>query len=30
MRVSVSSWKTTLDDAARAADVIVECARRLR
>jgi glutamate/tyrosine decarboxylase-like PLP-dependent enzyme len=29
MRVSVSSWKTTLDDAARAADVIVECARRL-
>ena len=30
MRVSVSSWKTTLDDAHRAADVIVECARRLR
>ena len=29
MRVSVSSWKTTLDDAARAADVIVECTRRL-
>ena len=29
MRVSVSSWKTNLDDAARAADVIVECARRL-
>ena len=29
MRVSVSSWKTTRDDAAGAADVIVECARRL-
>ena len=29
MRVSVSSWKTTVDDATHAADVIVECARRL-
>lgn len=29
MRVSVSSWKTTLDDADHAADVIIECARRL-
>lgn len=29
MRISVSSWKTTLDDAARAADVIIECARRI-
>ncbi|MGB0112362.1 MAG: pyridoxal-dependent decarboxylase [Ilumatobacteraceae bacterium] len=29
MRVSVSSWKTTLDDAQHAADVIVECAGRL-
>ncbi len=26
MRISVSSWKTTLDDAARAADVIIELA----
>ena len=29
MRVSVSSWKTTLPDAEQAADVIVECARRV-
>ncbi|KAI9013480.1 pyridoxal phosphate-dependent transferase [Hyaloraphidium curvatum] len=29
MRVSVSSWKTTLDDARLAADVIVELARRV-
>ncbi len=25
MRISVSSWKTTVDDARRAADVILEC-----
>jgi glutamate/tyrosine decarboxylase-like PLP-dependent enzyme len=30
MRISVSSWKTNLDDAAFAADVILDCARRLR
>ncbi len=30
MRISVSSWKTTVDDARAAADVIVECARRVR
>lgn len=30
MRISVSSWKTTLDDAAVAATVITECAARLR
>jgi glutamate/tyrosine decarboxylase-like PLP-dependent enzyme len=29
MRVSVSSWKTTVDDARRAAAVIAECASRL-
>lgn len=29
MRISVSSWKTTADDARRAADVIVECSRRI-
>ncbi len=29
MRVSVSSWKTTVDDARDAAHVIAECARRL-
>ena len=29
MRVSVSSWRTTLDDARRAADVIVECRDRV-
>ncbi len=29
MRISVSSWKTTADDAQRAADVIVECAEGL-
>lgn len=29
MRISVSSWKTTPDDAARAASIIAECARRL-
>jgi glutamate/tyrosine decarboxylase-like PLP-dependent enzyme len=29
MRVSVSSWRTTLDDAARAADVIATCAARV-
>lgn len=29
MRISVSSWKTTVADAATAADVIVECAGRL-
>jgi glutamate/tyrosine decarboxylase-like PLP-dependent enzyme len=28
MRISVSSWRTTLADAERAADVIVECWRR--
>jgi glutamate/tyrosine decarboxylase-like PLP-dependent enzyme len=30
MRISVSSWKTNLDDAAFAADVILTCARRVR
>jgi glutamate/tyrosine decarboxylase-like PLP-dependent enzyme len=30
MRISVSSWKTDLDDAAFAADVILECADRIR
>ena len=30
MRISVSSWKTTTDDARAAADVIIECARRVR
>jgi glutamate/tyrosine decarboxylase-like PLP-dependent enzyme len=29
MRISVSSWKTSLDDAIFAADVILDCARRL-
>jgi glutamate/tyrosine decarboxylase-like PLP-dependent enzyme len=29
MRISVSSWKTTDDDARHAAGVIVECARRI-
>lgn len=29
MRISVSSWKTTVDDAHRAATVIVECAGRV-
>ena len=29
MRVSVSSWKTTNDDAHHAADVIIECVRRV-
>lgn len=29
MRISVSSWKTTVDDARRAASVIVECAARV-
>lgn len=29
MRISVSSWRTTLDDARRAADVIVECRDRV-
>ena len=29
MRISVSSWKTSGDDATFAADVILECARRL-
>jgi glutamate/tyrosine decarboxylase-like PLP-dependent enzyme len=29
MRVSVSSWKTTVADARAAADVIVECAKRV-
>jgi glutamate/tyrosine decarboxylase-like PLP-dependent enzyme len=29
MRISVSSWKTTPQHAERAADVIVECARRV-
>jgi len=28
-RISVSSWRTTLDDAAHAADVIVACAGRV-
>ena len=30
MRISVSSWKTDLDDAAFAADAILDCARRAR
>jgi glutamate/tyrosine decarboxylase-like PLP-dependent enzyme len=30
MRVSVSSWKTDLDDAAFAADAILDCADRVR
>jgi glutamate/tyrosine decarboxylase-like PLP-dependent enzyme len=30
MRISVSSWKTTVDDAAAAAAVILECADRVR
>jgi glutamate/tyrosine decarboxylase-like PLP-dependent enzyme len=30
MRISVSSWKTDLDDATFAADVILECAARVR
>ena len=30
MRISVSSWKTGQDDAAFAADVILECAQRVR
>ena len=30
MRISVSSWKTDLDDAVFAADVILECADRVR
>ena len=30
MRISVSSWKTDLDDAAFAADVILDCADRVR
>ena len=30
MRISVSSWKTDLGDAAFAADVILDCAARLR
>jgi glutamate/tyrosine decarboxylase-like PLP-dependent enzyme len=30
MRISVSSWKTDAADAASAADVILECARRVR
>jgi hypothetical protein len=30
MRISVSSWKTDVDDASFAADVILECATRLR
>ena len=29
MRISVSSWRTTLDDARRAADVIIECWERV-
>ena len=29
LRVSVSSWKTTLDDARRDADIIIDCARGL-
>ncbi len=29
MRISVSSWKTTVDDAETAADVIIECAELL-
>ncbi|MEQ6903362.1 pyridoxal-dependent decarboxylase [Nocardioides sp. YIM 152588] len=30
MRVSVSSWRTDLEEAARAAEVILECAARVR
>jgi glutamate/tyrosine decarboxylase-like PLP-dependent enzyme len=30
MRISVSSWKTDLDDAAFAADAILDCANRVR
>lgn len=30
MRISVSSWKTGVDDASFAADVILDCARRIR
>jgi glutamate/tyrosine decarboxylase-like PLP-dependent enzyme len=30
MRISVSSWRTSLDDAEFAADVILECAGRVR
>ena len=30
MRISVSSWKTGRDDAAFAADVILDCAKRVR
>ena len=30
MRISVSSWKTSIDDATFAADVILECAGRVR
>jgi glutamate/tyrosine decarboxylase-like PLP-dependent enzyme len=30
MRISVSSWKTSLDDAAFAADAILDCADRVR
>ena len=30
MRISVSSWKTDLDDASVAADVILECAAQVR
>ena len=29
MRISVSSWRTTVDDAQRAADVIIECRDRV-
>lgn len=29
MRISVSSWKTTLEDGDRAADVIIECAAQV-
>jgi hypothetical protein len=30
MRISVSSWKTDLEDASFAADVILDCADRVR
>jgi glutamate/tyrosine decarboxylase-like PLP-dependent enzyme len=30
MRISVSSWKTGIDDATFAADVILDCAKRVR
>ena len=30
MRISVSSWKTDLDDAVFAADVILDCTDRVR